>query len=108
MLDLAKVGGKANVGAPIEAAKLIPFWTLVESADPNTYVRATGCAVVLPNNQGTELRLLDKSTMTLKKPFATLLESARSIATLAKNTDSRRLYILCDTEPSGRLIKVLT
>lgn len=108
VLDLAKVGGKANVGAPIEAAKLIPFWTAlsVESADPNTYERATGCAVVLPNNQGTELRLLDKSTMTLKKPFATLPQSARSIATLAKNTDTRKLYILCDTESGGRLIKV--
>lgn len=108
VLELAKVGGKANVGAPIEAVKLIPFWAAlpVESTEPNTYERATGCAVVLPNNQGTELRLLDKAKMTLNKPFFTLPESARSIATLAKNTDTRKLYILCDTEPSGRLIKV--
>lgn len=105
VLDLANVGGRAKVGASIEAAKLIPFWIPmpVEDAEPNTYERAIGCAVVLPNGD-TELRLLDKATMTLKEPFTTFSNSARSIATVAKGIDTRKLYVLFDAESSGRLI----
>lgn len=105
VLDLANVGGRAKVGASIEAAKLIPFWIPmpVEDAEPNQFERATGCAVVLPSGD-TELRLLDKATMTLKEPFTTFSNSARSIATFAKGIDTRKLYVLFDAESGGRLI----
>lgn len=105
VLDLQQGSRPARVGSSIEAAKLIPFWTVVPEEDRGTtkYVRAAGCAVVLPGNGGTELRLLDKTTMTLKEPFATFPQSARSIATLAKGTDMHKLYVLFDTERSRQI-----
>lgn len=106
VLDLQQGSGPARVGSSIKAAKLIPFWTVAPEEDRGTtkYVRATGCAVVLPNNGGTELRLLDTATMTMKEPFATFPQSARSIATFAKDMDTQKLYVLFDAE-RGRKIK---
>lgn len=106
VLDLQQGSGPARVGSSIKAAKLIPFWTVVPEEDRGTtkYVRAGGYALVLPNNGGTELRLLDTATMTLKEPFATFPQSARSIATLATRLDMQKLYVLFDAE-RGRMIK---
>lgn len=106
VLDLQQGSGPARVGSSIKAAKLIPFWTVAPEEDRGTtkYVRAAGYALVLPNNGGTELRLLNTATMTLKEPFATFPQSARSIATLAKDMDMQKLYVLFDTE-RGRQIK---
>lgn len=106
-LDLTKVsGGSANVGSSIKAERLIPFWTMmpVEGEEAATYARVTGYAVVLPDNGGTELRLLDLSTMTLQEPFATFPNSARSIAPLGKDADTLKLYVLFDTQ-RGRIIE---
>lgn len=105
VLDLQQGSGPARVGSSIKAAKLIPFWTVAPEEDRGTtkYVRAAGYALVLPNNGGTELRLLNTTTMTLKEPFATFPQSARSIATLAKDMDMQKLYVLFDTERSAQI-----
>lgn len=106
LLDLSKAsGGSANVGNAIRAEKLIPFFTARKDAETDTYKRATGFALVLPDNEGTALHWLDKSTMALEKePFATFPKSARSIATYAKDVDTIKFYVLFDAE-RGRVIE---
>lgn len=105
-LEIREGGKNIHIGDPIEAARLIPFWTVmpVEDAGTTKYIPTTGCAVVRADNGQTELRLLDTTTMTLKEAFATFPNSARSITTLAKGINTRKLYVLFDTNRGGRLI----
>lgn len=96
---------KVHVGEQIQATALIPFWTITDKKDNGTtkYVRTGGYAIVKTDGQ-TELRLWDQATMTLKEPFATFPNPARSITMLAEDTETLKLYALFDTNRSGRLI----
>lgn len=102
VLDLQS--SKVHVGEQIQATALIPFWTITDKKDNGItkYVRTGGYAVVTDGQ--TELRLWDQATMTLKEPFATFPNPARSITMLAEDTETLKLYILFDTNRSGRLI----
>ena len=95
VLDLQS--SKVHVGEQIQATALIPFWTITTK-----YVRTGGYAVVTDGQ--TELRLWDQATMTLKEPFATFPNPARSITMLAEDTETLKLYVLFDTNRGGRLI----
>lgn len=97
---------KAHIGEQIQATALIPFWTIIDEKDNGTtkYVRTGGYAIVKTDGQ-TELRLWDQTTMTLKEPFATFPNPARSITMLAENTETLKLYVLFDTYQGGRLIQ---
>lgn len=96
---------KVHVGEQIQATALIPFWTITDKKDNGTtkYVRTGGYAIVKTDGQ-TELRLWDQATMTLKEPFATFPNPARSITMLAEDTETLKLYVLFDTYRGGRLI----
>ena len=96
---------KVHVGEQIQATALIPFQTITDKKDNGTteYVRTGGYAIVKTDGQ-TELRLWDQATMTLKEPFATFPNPARSITMLAEDTETLRLYVLFDTTRGGRLI----
>lgn len=96
---------KVHVGEQIQATALIPFWTITDKKDNGTtkYVRTGGYAIVKTNGQ-TELRLWDQTTLTLKEPFATFSNPARSITMLAEDTETLKLYVLFDTNQGGRLI----
>lgn len=102
VLDLQS--SKVHVGEQIQATALIPFWTITDKKDNGTtkYVRTGGYAVVTDGQ--TELRLWDQATMTLKEPFATFPNPARSITMLAEDTETLKLYVLFDTNRGGRLI----
>lgn len=98
---------KVHVGEQIQATALIPFWTIIDRKDNGTtkYVRTGGYAVVKTDAQTqTELRLWDQATLTLQEPFATFPNPARSIAMLAEDTETLKLYVLFDTNRGGRLI----
>lgn len=96
---------KVHVGEQIQATALIPFWTITDKKDNGTtkYVRTGGYAIVKTDGQ-TELRLWDQTTLTLKEPFATFPNPARSITMLAEDTETLKLYVLFDTNRGGRLI----
>lgn len=96
---------KVHVGEQIQATALIPFWTITDKKDNGTtkYVRTGGYAIVKTDGQ-TELRLWDQTTLTLKEPFATFPNPARSITMLAEDTETLKLYVLFDTYRGGRLI----
>lgn len=103
VLDLQS--SKVHVGEQIQATALIPFWTITDKKDNGTtkYVRTGGYVIVKTDGQ-TELRLWDQATMTLKEPFATFPNPARSITMLAEDTETLKLYVLFDTYRGGRLI----
>lgn len=103
VLDLQS--NKVHVGEQIQATALIPFWTIIDEKDNGTtkYVRTGGYAVVKTDGQ-TDLRLWDQTTLTLKEPFATFPNPARSITMLAEDTETLKLYVLFDTYRGGRLI----
>lgn len=103
VLDLQS--SKVHVGEQIQATALIPFRTIIDKKDNGTteYVRTGGYAIVKTDGQ-TELRLWDQATMTLKEPFATFPNPARSITMLAEDTETLKLYVLFDTDRGGRLI----
>jgi hypothetical protein len=103
VLDLQS--SKVHVGEQIQATALIPFWTITDKKDNGTtkYVRTGGYVIVKTDGQ-TELRLWDQTTLTLKEPFATFSNPARSITMLAEDTETLKLYVLFDTNRSGRLI----
>lgn len=103
VLDLQS--SKVHVGEQIQATALIPFWTITDKKDNGTtkYVHTGGYAVVKTDGQ-TELCLWDQATMTLKEPFATFPNPARSITMLAEDTETLKLYVLFDTNRGGRLI----
>lgn len=63
-----------------------------------------GYAIVKTDGQ-TELCLWDQTTMTLKEPFTTFPNPARSITMLAEDTETLKLYVLFDTYRGGRLIQ---
>lgn len=96
---------KVHVGEQIQATALIPFWTITDKKDNGTtkYVRTGGYVIVKTDGQ-TELRLWDQTTLTLKEPFATFPNPARSITMLAEDTETLKLYVLFDTYRGGRLI----
>lgn len=104
VLDLQS--SKVHVGEQIQATALIPFWTITDKKDNGTtkYVRTGGYAIVKTDGQ-TELRLWDQTTLTLKEPFATFPNPARSITMLAEDTETLKLYVLFDTYRGGRLIQ---
>lgn len=64
----------------------------------------TGGYVIVKTDGQTELRLWDQTTLTLKEPFATFPNPARSITMLAEDTETLKLYVLFDTNRGGRLI----
>ncbi len=103
VLDLQS--SKVHPGEQIQATALIPFWTITDKKDNGTtkYVHTGGYAIVKTDGQ-TELRLWDQTTLTLKEPFATFPNPARSITMLAENTETLKLYVLFDTYRGGRLI----
>lgn len=103
VLDLQS--SKVHVGEQIQATALIPFWTITDKKDNGTtkYVRTGGYVIVKTDGQ-TELRLWDQTTLTLKEPFATFPNPARSITMLAEDTETLKLYVLFDTNRGGRLI----
>lgn len=103
VLDL--LSSKVHVGEQIQATALIPFRTITDKKDNGTteYVRTGGYAIVKTDGQ-TELRLWDQDTMTLKEPFTTFPNPARSITMLAEDTETLKLYVLFDTYRGGRLI----
>ena len=104
VLDLQS--SKVHVGEQIQATALIPFWTITDKKDNGTtkYVRTGGYAIVKTDGQ-TELCLWDQTTMTLKEPFTTFPNPARSITMLAEDTETLKLYVLFDTYRGGRLIQ---
>lgn len=106
VLSLNQSSTKVYTGDPIEATALIPFWTIISGKDTGTtkYVRTGGYAVVRPDDGRTDLCLWDQTTMSLKEPFATFPNSARSVTMLAQDTETMKIYVLFDTNRGGRLI----
>ncbi len=106
VLSLNQSSTKVYTGDPIEATALIPFWTIISGKDTGTtkYVRTGGYAVVRANDGRTDLCLWDQTTMSLKEPFATFPNSARSVTMLAQDTETMKIYVLFDTNRGGRLI----
>lgn len=106
VLSLNQSSTKVYTGDPIEATALIPFWTIISGKDTGTtkYVRTGGYAVVRADDGRTDLCLWDQTTMSLKEPFATFPNSARSVAMLAQDTETMKIYVLFDTNRGGRLI----
>ena len=106
VLSLNQSSTKVYTGDPIEATALIPFWTIISGKDTGTtkYVRTGGYAVVRTDDGRTDLCLWDQTTMSLKEPFATFPNSARSVTMLAQDTETMKIYVLFDTNRGGRLI----
>lgn len=106
VLSLNQSSTKVYTGNPIEATALIPFWTIISGKDTGTtkYVRTGGYAVVRADDGRTDLCLWDQTTMSLKEPFATFPNSARSVTMLAQDTETMKIYVLFDTNRGGRLI----
>ena len=106
VLSLNQSSTKVYTGDPIEATALIPFWTIISGKDTGTtkYVRTDGYAVVRTDDGRTDLCLWDQTTMSLKEPFATFPNSARSVTMLAQDTETMKIYVLFDTNRGGRLI----
>lgn len=106
VLDLRQGSEKVYPDESIQATALIPFWTVIHGKDTGTtkYVRTGGYAVVRADNGQTELRIWDSTEMKLEEPFATFPNSARSVTMLAQDTETMKIYVLFDTNRSGRLI----
>ena len=106
VLSLNQSSTKVYTGDPIEATALIPFWTIISGKDTGTtkYVRTGGYAVVRTDDGRTDLCLWDQTTMSLKEPFATFPNSARSVTMLAQDTETMKIYVLFEGYRNGRLI----
>ena len=106
ILSLNQSSRKVYTGDPIQATALIPFWTIISGKDTGTtkYVRTGGYAVVRTDDGRTDLCLWDQTTMSLKEPFATFPNSARSVTMLAQDTETMKIYVLFEGYRNGRLI----